>query len=207
MMKMLQWLKERIKFVGAGLLVVILVVYYFISNDVSFSPPEDAEGWEMEEIDGEEEVPPEQLPVEEILVDVKGAVQKPGVYKAKMGERVIDLIDRAGGVTEAADSKAINFAMRVTDEMVLYVPHIGEEVVNVDMTASASGESNSGKINLNKASQSELETLPGIGPVKAQAIIEYRDSSGPFKAIEDIMEISGFGQKTFEKLKEHISVN
>lgn len=204
---MLQWLKERIKFVGAGLLVVILVVYYFISNDVSFSPPEDAEGWEMEEIDGEEEVPPEQLPVEEILVDVKGAVQKPGVYKAKMGERVIDLIDRAGGVTEAADSKAINFAMRVTDEMVLYVPHIGEEVVNVDMTASASGESNSGKINLNKASQSELETLPGIGPVKAQAIIEYRDSSGPFKAIEDIMEISGFGQKTFEKLKEHISVN
>lgn len=204
---MLQWLKERIKFVGAGLLVVILVVYYFISNDVSFSPPEDAEGWEMEEIGGEEEVPPEQLPVEEILVDVKGAVQKPGVYKAKMGERVIDLIDRAGGVTEAADSKAINFAMRVTDEMVLYVPHIGEEVVNVDMTASASGESNSGKINLNKASQSELETLPGIGPVKAQAIIEYRDSSGPFKAIEDIMEISGFGQKTFEKLKEHISVN
>ncbi|MDQ0156030.1 helix-hairpin-helix domain-containing protein [Robertmurraya andreesenii] len=204
---MLQWLKERIKFVGAGLLVVILVVYYFISNDVSFSPPEDAEGWEMEEIDGEEEVPPEQLPVEEILVDVKGAVQKPGVYKAKMGERVIDLIDRAGGVTEAADSKAINFAMRVTDEMVLYVPHIGEEVENVDMTASASGESNSGKINLNKASQSELETLPGIGPVKAQAIIEYRDSSGPFKAIEDIMEISGFGQKTFEKLKEHISVN
>lgn len=207
---MLDWLKEQKKYVITALAILALLVFYFVSNDFTSFTAKEETGWETkEESDGieGEEVPPEQAPNEEILVDVKGAVQKPGVYKAVIGERVNDLIDRAGGTTESADSKAVNFAMKVSDEMVLYIPFVGEEGGNAVETISASGGTNSDKINLNKATQAELETLPGIGPAKAQAIIEYRDTSGPFKVIEDIMTISGFGEKTFEKLKEHITVN
>lgn len=204
---MLDWIKEHKRYVGITLVLVFLLGYYFV-----FALPEASEeaNWNVsEEHDLEmiEETPLEQLPEEEILIDVKGAVQKPGVYKAVLGERVIDIIEKAGGITERANSAAINFAMRVTDEMIVYVPSIGEEENNRDVVMAASSSGNSDQININQATQAELETLPGIGPSKAQAIIEYRETNGPFKAIEDIMSISGFGEKTFEKLKDSIRVN
>ncbi|HEY4550350.1 MAG TPA: helix-hairpin-helix domain-containing protein, partial [Bacillus sp. (in: firmicutes)] len=104
----------------------------------------------------------------------------------------------------------INFAMKVVDEMVLYIPAIGEQ--NPTMAGAATsgsvqeGTTADGKISLNSATESELQTLPGIGPSKALAILEYRETNGSFKKIEDLMEISGIGEKTFEKLKEHIAV-
>lgn len=148
---------------------------------------------------------------ETVLVDVKGAVVHPGVYEAQAGDRVIDLIESAGGLLENADKNQINFAMKVVDEMVLYLPAIGEETssdagTSLALATSYPSSANDGKININTAAQSELETLTGIGPSKAEAIIEYRETNGPFKEIEQLMEISGIGEKTFAKLKEEIKV-
>ncbi len=145
---------------------------------------------------------------EKILVDVKGAVKNPGVYFARPGDRVINVIEQAGGLLEDADELAINFAMKLADEMVIYVPKKGEgfqEKEGLAIVAAQEGKVD-GKVNLNRADKSELETLPGVGPRKAEAIIEYRETNGPFKTIEDLMLVSGFGEKTFEKLKDKITV-
>lgn len=151
----------------------------------------------------------EQVP-QAMKADIKGAVKNPGVYEAKEGERVIDLLEKAGGLTGKADSTKINFALKITDEMVIYVPEEGEIVEETQTGAGnveAKGQQDSGKVNLNRADETELQTLPGIGPSKAAAIIEHRDTNGPFKDIEDLKLISGIGDKTFEKLKEHIRIN
>lgn len=205
---MLEWLKEYKQYSIAGFILIVILGYYLF-NTYFYPTTQEDENWEIveEEVEMGGETLEEQAVNEELLVDVKGAVQKPGVYKATVGERVIDLIEKAGGVTEVANSLAINFAMKVTDEMVVYVPTIGEEENTIDSSITTKGDADSDKININKASQAELETLPGIGPAKAQAIIEFRETSGPFKNIEEIMSISGFGEKTFEKLKDSISVN
>ena len=99
----------------------------------------------------------------------------------------------------------VNLSQKVTDEMIIYIPEFGEEVEPIFLTQTTnSGQE--GKVDLNKADSAQLETLPGIGPGKAQAIIEYRDMNGPFKTIEDVKNVSGIGEKTFEKLKDHITV-
>lgn len=207
---MLEWIKEYKNPILIAIVVSVLFGFYVISTFFGEVEGLEEGGWEEiepaspieEDIETETQVVPE-----EIVVDVKGAVHVPGVYKALVGERVIDLIEKAGGITENANSKAINFALRVTDEMVVYVPMIGEELEGIGETVTTPmDDGEGGKVNLNKASQSELETLPGIGPAKAKAIIDYREKNGPFKAIEGIRSISGFGEKTFEKLKDHISV-
>lgn len=151
----------------------------------------------------------ESKPVDEkepqiFKVDVKGAVIRPGVYEVKEGERVIDVIERAGGFRENADSLQVNLSQRVHDEMVIYVPVQGENIPVSTLLPAPAGTSNNGKININTASATELETLPGIGPQKAEAIIQYREENGPFQKAEDLMKVSGIGEKTFEKLKEHI---
>lgn len=143
------------------------------------------------------------------LVDVKGAVENPGVYEVMLDERVIDVIEKAGGLKEGADETKINFAGRVTDEMVLYIPLIGEEGENMIVSAGSSSTSTSqgeDKININKATSDELQNLPGIGPSKAEAIIAYREESGLFQTIDDLKLVTGIGDKTFEKMQEMISV-
>lgn len=167
-------------------------------------------------IPSEEEQDPEvseerlvQEPDVKNLVDVKGAVENPGVYEVMLDERVIDVIEKAGGLKEGADETKINFAGRVTDEMVLYIPLIGEEGENMIVSAGASSTSTSqgeGKININKATSDELQNLPGIGPSKAEAIIAYREDSGLFQTIDDLKLVTGIGDKTFEKLQDQIIV-
>lgn len=140
-----------------------------------------------------------------IKVDIKGAVKRPGVYLAKEGDRIADVLEKAGGLQEGADSDRINFSKRVEDEMVIYVPRIGEEHPLIGgVSGDAGSGGSSGRINLNQASEEELQTLPGIGPARARAIIEYREQHGRFRQIEEIMEVSGIGEKTFEKIKERI---
>ncbi len=167
-------------------------------------------------IPSEEEQDPEvseerlvQEPDVKNLVDVKGAVENPGVYEVMLDERVIDVIEKAGGLKEGADETKVNFAGRVTDEMVLYIPLIGEEGENIIVSAGASSTSTSqgeGKININKATSDELQNLPGIGPSKAEAIIAYREDSGLFQTIVDLKLVTGIGDKTFEKLQDQIIV-
>jgi competence protein ComEA len=147
---------------------------------------------------------PEEKVTNEIFVDVKGAVKNPGIYKAVTGERVNDLIIRAGGFTKEAEEESVNLAQKVADEMVVYVPVEGEEGIAAPPSiADARAEE---VININVAEKEDFEKLPGIGPSKAEAIVVYRTEHGPFKTIEELKEVSGIGDGTFAKLKESISV-
>lgn len=147
-----------------------------------------------------------------ITVDVKGAVKKAGIYELKTGSRVHDAIQQAGGLLENADSKSINLAQKLTDEAVVYVAAEGEEASPVTGTASASGAASTGqdaagKVNLNKATEADLQTISGIGQKRAQDIIAYRESAGGFKSVDDLKNVSGIGAKTLEKLKDYVTVD
>lgn len=146
----------------------------------------------------------EELHNQEIHVDIKGAVERPGVYTMVSDQRVIDVIEKAGGLLEHSDASTINFAKQLEDEMMIYVPLIGEEVV---AEASAGHEAAEGiSININQADLNDLLNLNGIGPQKAQEIITYRESNGDFNTVEDITKVSGIGEKTFEKIQQQITV-
>lgn len=140
-----------------------------------------------------------------LFIEVKGAVKKPGVYKLENGDRVLAAIELAGGYLPESDSNTINHAQKVEDEMIIYVPLIGEEIENVT-NSSSTGSSGDQLVNINKADLQGLTSLPGIGPAKAEAIISYREESGGFTSIQDLMEVTGIGQKTYEKLETYITV-
>ena len=157
----------------------------------------------------ENEVKKEE-PVEQdlITVDVKGAVKAPGIYDLPVGSRVNDAVQKAGGLTEQADSKALNLAQKVSDEALLYVPTKGEEAVS-QQTASGtvSSTSKEKKVNLNKASLEELKQVKGLGGKRAQDIIDHRESNGKFKSVDELKKVSGIGAKTIEKLKDYVTVD
>lgn len=213
---MVEWLKERKLYLIVGILLVLFFSYAYFSN---FIPKEDdsyEENWLTEEENPSTSLA-ESASVEDpekpsiLMADIKGAVKIPGVYEVNDGERVIDLIEKAGGLLEDADSTSVNFAMKVSDEMVVYIPKIGEDNLGIEGGIVANGQqsitgADGGKVNLNTASTSELETLPGIGPAKSSAILEFRETNGGFKTIEDLKSISGIGEKTFEKLQDMITV-
>ncbi|MFC4558878.1 helix-hairpin-helix domain-containing protein [Virgibacillus kekensis] len=138
---------------------------------------------------------------ETVIVDVKGAVRHPGVYKTSPDSRVNDVIKQAGGFTADADQKMVNLAQKVQDEMLILIPEKGENIPS--MTTGPAGD---GKVRVNYATQEEIETLNGIGPSKAQAIIEYRDENGLFQKVEDLLEVSGIGEKTLENLRDFIQI-
>jgi competence protein ComEA len=193
------------------ILAVISVISIVFAGKLLNSKEED----NFEPIQNVEEAPPVVVDNEAeeprtIYADIKGEVNKPGVYELILGERVKDAVAKAGGFTENADEKQVNLALRVTDEMILYIPKIGEESPNPTIipqeTAATNGGTRQNKINLNTSSSQELTELPGIGPAKAEAIVEYRETNKQFKTIDELKEISGIGEKTFEKLKDLITV-
>ena len=139
-----------------------------------------------------------------IFVDIKGEVKKPGVYQMKVGDRVKDAIDAAGGLTAEADSQKVNLAQRVEDQMVIVVPKVGEEAETIPAGATSKEASKEGKVNINTATVEELKTLKGVGEKKAEAIIEYRKKNGSFKTKEDLMKVRGIGKKLFESFEERI---
>lgn len=201
---MKEWIKEHVILISVLVFVPLVVLIYFLSPNPEHSLP--ASNLESEFPDQSSESSTKQLEKKIIMVDLKGAINSPGVFEAEAGERVIDLISRAGGLTERADQSQVNLAMYVEDEMVIYIPEIGEKQQQQVGGPPPPPNAKEDLVNLNSADHAQLETLPGIGPAKSAAIIEYREANGPFKSIEDIKLISGFGEKTFEKLKEKITV-
>ena len=148
--------------------------------------------------------PPTASPV---TVHVAGAVNQPGVYKLPPGSRVEGAILAAGGAIPEADLSLINLAMVVEDGMQIWVPALIEEEPRVEeQERSPTYDAPEVLININTASQNELESLPRIGPVIAAEIIRYRQANGPFHRKEDIQEVKGIGPVTFEKISELITV-
>jgi competence protein ComEA len=144
--------------------------------------------------------------VETVTVHVDGAVADPGVYEiAGDSPRVNDAVEAAGGLTEEADLASVNLAALVTDGTKIHVPLYGE----TDATADASGasmSSASGLINLNTATLDELCELNGVGEATAQAIIDEREANGPFASVEDLLRVSGIGEKKLAKIKAYVCV-
>ena len=143
-------------------------------------------------------------------VDISGEVKLPGVYKVTSETRLFEVIDMAGGLTDEADANSLNRAERVTDGQKIIVRAYGEEQSETEGSGgsypSDSEFDASGRVNINMADLSSLQTLPGIGPAKAQAIIDYREQNGYFTNIEEIMFVSGIGEKTFASIKDQIVV-
>lgn len=149
-------------------------------------------------------------PVEKdlITVDVKGAVKSPGIYDLPVGSRVNDAVQKAGGLTEQADSKSLNLAQKVSDEALVYVPTKGEEAASQQTgSGTDSSTSKAKKVNLNKASLEELKQVKGLGGKRAQDIIDHRETNGKFKSVDELKKVSGIGAKTIEKLKDYVTVD
>ena len=161
--------------------------------------------------------------IPDIKVYIRGEVKSPGLYKISADTRLIELIEIAGGETENADLNKLNLAAFLTDGTTLVIPAVGSEeeidpiiaMTNQSIyepetkpaqTPTSSKKITSGTININTAPASELMRLPGVGQATADKIINYRISSGGFKQIEEIMNVSGIGEKTFEKMKQFITV-
>lgn len=141
-----------------------------------------------------------------ITVDVKGAVKTPGIYDLPVGSRINDAVQKAGGLTDSADSKSINLAQKISDEALVYVP-TKEEATSQETQSSASNTKENKKVNLNKASVEELKQVKGLGAKRAQDIIDHRESNGKFKSVDELKKVSGIGAKTIEKLKEYVTVD
>ena len=142
-----------------------------------------------------------------ITVDVKGAVKSPGIYDLPVGSRVNDAVQKAGGLTEQADSKSLNLAQKVSDETLVYVPTKGEEASQQSGSGATSSTSKEKKVNLNKASLEELKKVKGLGGKRAQDIIDHRETNGKFKSVDELKKVSGIGAKTIEKLKDYVTVD
>ncbi|ORO49026.1 helix-hairpin-helix domain-containing protein [Streptococcus oralis] len=153
----------------------------------------------------EKEESPEQ---DLITVDVKGAVKSPGIYDLPVGSRVHDAVQKAGGLTDEADSKSLNLAQKISDEALVYVPTKGEEAASQQATSGTSpSTSKDKKVNLNKASLEELKQVKGLGGKRAQDIIDHREANGKFKSVDELKKVSGIGAKTIEKLKDYVTVD
>ncbi|EGO8404684.1 competence protein ComEA [Enterococcus faecalis] len=144
-----------------------------------------------------------------IYVDIKGAVKVPGIYQLKNQQRIWDALALAGGVSEEADTAQVNYAQKVKDQMIIYVPKKGESVAQSLETLQESApaqQNQEEKINVNTATEAELQTISGIGAKKAQEIIRFRDEQGPFKTVEELKNVPGIGEKTVERLKDMLTV-
>ena len=202
-----------------GIIIVGVLSYFFYFKDKFIK----------EEVIVNEEIKEDKEIVENpfIYIDIKGAVNKPGVYKIESNSRVIDAINKAEGLKEGADTTLINLSSKIHDEMSIYI-YTKEEVVNfvkvneeknikidecnktnevcIKKETIKEDEIVNNKININKASINDLKLLPSIGEAKAQAIIDYRNSVGIFKTINDIKNVSGIGDSLFDKIKDLITI-
>ena len=190
---------------GLVLLLVISVFFLYTTNK------EEDVLWEIAPSTSDEEIAVEvsesTMPTTEILVDIKGAIQQPGVYHLPSDARLHELILAAGGFTKEAEERQLNLAEKLSDQQMIYVPSKEEVDFSVELPQlNQEGNAETGLINLNTATLLQLQELPGIGPAKAQAIITYREENGLFKTVEDLLNISGFGEKTLEKLRAMITL-
>ena len=179
----------------------ILAVVAIIAGTVMFSN----NNKKSKEVSTESEsLVTEETVVDKVWVDIGGEVKSPKVVELDDGSRVQDAIDAAGGLTSEADITNLNRAALVNDGDKIYVPAVGDES-GASGSTSGGVSTTGGKVNINTADSEELQTITGVGPATAEKIISYRESNGRFKVIEDIKNVSGIGDKTFDIMKESIT--
>ncbi len=202
--------RENNKLIKAAAAVIVIAVAFVFFGDYGEKEKIKIPDASLSAEESEKEKKPSKRPEkkEEIIVDISGCIVKPGVYYVSADSRLCDIISLAGGLTEDADIDSINQAESVSDGQKLFIPSIQDktsEGFNSGGNSLGSASSQGGKVNINTATFDELQTISGIGPATASSIIEYRTEHGKFASIEDIKNVSGIGEKTFEKLKDKIT--
>ena len=199
-------MKKQVIIIALASLIMITIFYLNQSTSSIDSVSLDSYVENEREVTEIEEIENVEEQVNHYIVDVKGQVKFPGVYEVEEHLRVHDVIQLAGGFLEMANETAINLAQKISDEMVIYVPHLDEEINNASTATAWSPSQDEKKVSLNQATTGELETLPGIGPSKAAAIIKYREEVGAFQSIDELTNVSGIGEKTLEKLRDSLEL-
>lgn len=219
--------KEKVKKISIIVIVMVLIIAYFIyqrKNEFTINEEDVSKENAMEKLKEEKS--------KKIIVHISGAVKQEGVVELEENSRIADAIEKVGGLKENAETREINLAYKLEDGMKIYIPTKEEmknkesqevnqeneyvyggtkenssQASNLQENSESKETSRNKKVNINKASQEELDSLPGIGPSTADKILEYRKQNGNFKSIEDIKEVSGIGESKFEKIRDMITVN
>ena len=210
-MKRMAYLRKNIFLITSFLITIIIIIIIFIKREL-YNNRQDVINEEL--VLEKESIPEKKEDDIEILctVDIKGEINLPGIYTTECTKKVQDIIDLANGLTANADTSNLNLAKKITDEMVIIV-YSQEEVINNECTCDNSvvneasinntGETvtNSNLININTATIAILKSIPGIGDTKAKAIIDYRNTYGAFKSVEELKNVKGIGDKLYEQIK------
>ncbi len=224
--------KKKKIFICIAIIVIVALIYIVYTNfykstfeeidlndailDEGSNIEENLDNSIVKEKENGDVIDNEDVEKDEIIIHIIGEVKKEGIVSLKEGDRVIDAIKKAGGETKNADLSQVNLAYILSDGQKIYIPSKNEKIDTFVISSNESdigesGENNNGgssdiKININTATESQLDTLPGIGPSTATKIIEYRNTNGKFKKIEDIKEVKGIGEAKYEDLKNYITI-
>lgn len=209
-----------------GLIVLIILIIAITIIVINYEPTKKEESKNLLVTKKEEK---KEEPSEELFkVDIKGEIVNPGIYSLSSTARVIDVIEKAGGLTQNANTTVINLSKKITDEMVIII-YSNEEVKDFAKTKEVEQQvqqnciqkdenalindacitnstNTSSKVSINNATLEQLQTLPGIGESKAKDIIFYREQNGPFQTLEDITKVTGIGDSVFAKIKDYITL-
>ena len=201
-------MKKDYKTIGTitiGIIIFLFFLISYFSGGSSELNKNDNESIFVEENESMEVITKkEEKESIKIVVDIKGEIKNPNIYWLEEGCIIEDLINIAGGITEEGDLSKINRAQKLNDHEVVIIPNINDKESEIENIIPSSNDKN--KVNINTASINELDTLSGIGPSKAEAIIKYREENGTFKSIEEIKNVTGIGEALFEKFKENITI-
>lgn len=206
-----EWIEDHVSWKVIGMALVIVAVIAFCGGNLYQEWRAEGEGLTLvkeEAVAGEEaaaSASEETAASGEVVVHVAGAVSAPGVYTLPADSRVDDAV-RAAGATADADLSQLNLAQKLADGQKITVPAAGETPAPADNAAPSDSSQSGALVNINTATQEELETLPSIGEVRAQAIIAYREEHGGFRTTDELMEVSGIGEKIFADIAPHITV-
>ncbi|MGN1334069.1 MAG: helix-hairpin-helix domain-containing protein [Anaerovoracaceae bacterium] len=193
--------KDIIKTAALPVVIGLAVLFFwFHGYDEEPQIKTDAEGTPSESSQYSEKLD-DSAQGEEIYVDIDGAIKNPGVYKVSDGTRLFQVIELAGGLTENASTQSLNRAEAVYDGQKITI--YSADTQNFE---ERTNDTKDGRVNINTADSITLQTIPGIGPSKAERIIDYRNTEGKFKKIEDIKNVTGIGDTTFENIKDYITV-
>lgn len=210
---MLEFIKQRKMIIGIGLAIVICMAIYFLDSTKEYNTIEENQEIMVKNTSEENSKENEN---DIVVVHVAGAVKKPGIVRLEEGSRIENAINLAGGLTDDADISNINLAYILEDGIKIKIPSIDDKkddstgensyIIEAIGEESVSNKDNKSIVNINTATQTEFQTLSGIGPSLATKIVEYRNKNGKFKKIEDIKNVAGIGDSKYEQIKDYIKV-